>query len=117
MFAVVRFFGSILRCFVSVFEHVCQEETILYEGMEIIFENEINVLNLRFVKPGSIRTNPCGMTPVYESTDFFPRIRIRDSESGAFLSHESGMGKNSGSGIRAEQSGSYFREFRNNFLG
>jgi hypothetical protein len=98
---------------------MCQEETILYEGMEIIFENEINVLNLRFVKPGSIRTNPCGTTPAYESTDFFPvlRIWIRDPESGAFLTPGSGMGKRSGSGIRDEQSGSYFRELRNNFLG
>jgi hypothetical protein len=35
--------------------------------------------------------------------------------SGAFLTPGSGMGKNSGSVIRDEHPGSYFRKLRNNF--
>ncbi len=45
------------------------------------------------------------------------RIRIRELGSGAFLTPESGMGKNSGSGIRDEQPASYFRELRNTLFG
>ncbi len=42
-----------------------------------------------------------------------------DPGSGAFLTLGSGLGKESrsGSGIRDELLGSYFRELRNNFLG
>jgi hypothetical protein len=47
-------------------------------------------------------------------------LRIGNTRSGAFLAPGSGMGKKSGSGseirIRDEQTGSYFREIRNNFL-
>jgi hypothetical protein len=47
-------------------------------------------------------------------------VSVADPGSGAFLTSESGMGKNSGwvkIRIRDEQPASYFRELGNDFLG
>ncbi len=46
-----------------------------------------------------------------------PSVADPDPGSGAFLTPGSGMGKKSGSGIRDEQPGSYFRELKKQFLG
>ncbi len=57
---------------------------------------------------------------LYKLKHFKPVLRIRDPGLGAFLTPGSGIrdGRKSacGSGIRDEQPGSYFLEFRNHFF-